>query len=80
MAQSPQSIVLNLAEFAALVTHRALVYRVGDRRVEIKLSGDVGAKRMIAAVLDIMGTDGAHSDPPEAREFLPRGSARKAGK
>jgi len=78
MSSISRRIVLNLPEFAALVQRRVLgPYRIGDHQIEIRLGETVGTKGMIAAVLNIMGTDGSHTDPPEAREFLPRGNARK---
>jgi len=71
-------IVLNIAEFTELVQGRVLgPYRIGGAQVEILLGQEVGPKRMIAAVIGVMGPDEPFADPPEAREFLPRGNARK---
>jgi len=76
-----RDIVLNDPEYAALVQRRKVgPYKIGDYQITIRLAEAVGTKGMIAAVLDIMGTDGAHTDPPEAREFLPRGNARRKGR
>jgi len=79
MSSIAQDIILNLPEFAALVQHRALgPYRIGDRQVEIRLDPRIDPKLMsaIAAVLEI-NPDASRIDPPEAREFLRRGNARK---
>jgi len=70
-------VILNLPELKKLLAHRPLAYKFGDTPIEIALDRQIGVKEIVAAALDIRESYSPDHDPPEAREFLPRGNARK---
>ena len=66
-------VILNLPELKKLLAHRPLAYKFGDTAIEIALDHQIGVKEIVAAALDIRENYSPDHDPPEAREFLPRG-------
>jgi hypothetical protein len=71
-----KQIVLNLAEFRALVGGKTLSYRIAGERVELVIAS-IPWTQLFRAVLDGIQHEppppgAAPPDPPEAREFLRR--------
>jgi hypothetical protein len=75
-----RQIVLNLAEFRSIVGGKTLAYKINGERIELTIA-PISWVDLIRAVLDAMkpnaGPRSTPPDPPEAAEFLPRGSRRK---
>jgi hypothetical protein len=75
---APARIVLNLAEIARLAQQQPINFAFGAFRIELTLQAGVTPKLVIAQMMDLLTNGGAQgdginpSDPPEAREFLPR--------
>ena len=78
MAETPR-ILLNTAELRALIAGKAIAYTIRSPRFELALGHPINARAVIIAALDRMDGDLNMNppDPAEAREFLPRGNARK---
>jgi hypothetical protein len=74
-----QRITFNLAEFRAIVSGKTLRYRVTDDKVELVIA-PIPWTDLLRAILDGIrapaGTPHDGTDPPEAREFLPKRGQR----
>lgn len=81
MKASPavSEIVLNLQEIARLAEHQPpIAYKIGDNPIRVRFQPDITPRLIIGAMLDLInGKEAQHGgDPPEAAEFLPRGTRR----